>query len=68
MKTTDGSGPRLPDRRQFLSLGVGALVVAAVPFARARRRLGAGEIVYREEPRGLPAALRPTAPPMEAVS
>lgn len=38
MKTTDESGPKLPDRRQFLSLGVGALVVAAVPFARARRR------------------------------
>lgn len=38
MKTTDGSGPNLPDRRQFLSLGIGALVVAAVPLARARRR------------------------------
>jgi thiamine biosynthesis lipoprotein len=38
MKTPDGPSHRLPDRRRFLSLGLGAFVVAAVPLARARRR------------------------------
>jgi thiamine biosynthesis lipoprotein len=38
MKTRDTSDRHLPSRREFLSLGVGALVVAAVPLGMARRR------------------------------
>jgi thiamine biosynthesis lipoprotein len=38
MKTHDPAGGRMPSRRHFLSLGVGAFVVAAVPLAVARRR------------------------------
>jgi thiamine biosynthesis lipoprotein len=34
----DRTRPRHPTRREALALGVGAFVVAAVPFARARRR------------------------------
>ena len=38
MSRRERSEPALPSRRQFLSLGVGAFVIAAVPLARAQRR------------------------------
>ena len=38
MTTHDPAGGRMPSRRHFLSLGVGAFVVAAVPLGIARRR------------------------------
>lgn len=37
MEDRDRSAPRHPTRREVIALGVGAFVVAAVPFARSRR-------------------------------
>ena len=44
----DEGGRWRPDRRQVLSLGLGAFVVASLPLALRRR--GAGEVVRRQVP------------------
>lgn len=46
VERTDVPGPRLPDRRDFIGLGVGAFVVAALPWAARRRP----ELVRRSLP------------------
>lgn len=44
---TNPTGPRFPSRRDFLTLGAGAFVVAAVPLVRSRR---ARQLVRRQVP------------------